>query len=143
VYTERGSFNTITGDELNFVFEIVEPGTYRAIARTCTPNGGDDSFYVGMDDDIQAVISGYRFQGKIVEDEDGDRIYDDNFNVSWVDADDAPDLSWDLSAGVHTLRFHIRENGSMIDWVMLTNNLEQNPDELDPNYTSVDHFMLY
>ncbi len=141
-YAERGGGSSITMDELDFVFEITEPGTYRAIARTRTPSGVDDSFYVGMDDDIQTVTIGYRFEGYIELDELGVRIYDDEFHTGWVGVDGNMDLSWDLTAGVHTFRIHIREDGSMVDWVMLTNNLDQNPADLEP-VTAIDDFMLY
>jgi len=141
-YAERGGGSSITMDELNFVFEITEPGIYRVIARTRTPNGTDDSFYVGMDNDIQTTTIGYRFEGYIELDELEVRIYDDEFHAGWLGVDGNMDLSWDITAGVHTFRIHIREDGSMVDWVMLTNNLDQNPSDLEP-VTAIDDFMLY
>ena len=38
-YAEKGGGSSITMDELDFVFDVTEPGTYRVIARTRTPNG--------------------------------------------------------------------------------------------------------
>ena len=102
----------------------------------------DDSFYVGMDDDIQTTTIGYRFEGYMEFDEFEVRIYDDEFHAGWVGVDGNMDISWDLTAGVHSFRMHIREDGSMVDWVMLTNNLDQNPSDFDP-VTAIDNFMLY
>lgn len=141
VYAERGS-NTITGEELDFYFEIIEPGTYRAIARSRTPSGNDDSLFLGMDDDIGVDLPTYRYQGAFFVDAQNERIYDNDFHAGWVGVDGNADLSWELAAGVHRLRFHIREDGTQLDWVMITNNLDRNPADLEPVVSIID-FMLY
>ncbi|NPU96577.1 MAG: hypothetical protein HPY51_05105 [Candidatus Omnitrophica bacterium] len=141
-YAARGA-SAITNEELVFVFEVTEPGVYRAIGRTCTPSGSDDSFFLGMDDDIGVDLNAYRYQGTLYTDEAGNRVYDENFHIGWVTVDGDMNKSWNLTAGVHRLRIHVREDGTMLDWILITNNLDQNPADLEEPPAAVEQFMLY
>ena len=133
------SMEEITGHELDFVFEVTEPGTYRVIVNTRTPTTGSDSFYIGMDDDLGETTSAYCFRGS--------GFKDDDFHVTWLFVDGDRDKSWDLEAGIHKLRIHTRENNSQLDWIFITDNLDQDPAEFTPPPyeppTEVSHYMLY
>ena len=96
-----------------------------------------------MDEYLQAVVTGYRFFGKIVNDAQGNRIYDDLFHVSCIVVDGDPQKSWYLLPGTHRFRIHIREDGTQVDWVMITNKLDRNPNDLETPPTSIRDFMLY
>ncbi|MGI6458426.1 MAG: hypothetical protein ACOX5R_22815 [bacterium] len=138
VYATVGSGgSTIVFDNrIDYWFEVQEAGTYRVIANTRTPSGNDDSFWVTMDNE-QIVVSG------IDDSFGGSGIQDNFFHTSWVDTNNAPDLSWELDAGPHVFNLYSREDGTQIDWLVITNNLDQDPLEYQPPTTSVDEFMLY
>lgn len=126
--------------EIHFYFEVTDPGVYRAIASVRNPTNSDDSWFVAMDDDVidPSDTDSYRFQGATHLE-----MNDDEFHKMWVQTDGIEDLSWDLSAGVHYLRFGAREDGSHLDWVLITNDLEQDPEAVEPPITPVHDFMLY
>ena len=124
-------------NRLDYWFEVTEPGTYRVIARTRTPSGSDDSFWVGMDNEVLNV-SGINdgFQGSGID--------DNSFHTSWVESNNIPGMSWDLDAGVHVFNLYGREDGTQIDWLVITNNLDQDPTQATPPPdTSIGEFMLH
>lgn len=124
-------------NRIDYVFEVTEPGTYRVIANTRTISGSDDSFWVEMDG---ALIPG----NTINEAFGGSGIQDNSFHSSWVFSNTIPDLSWDLDAGVHTFNIYAREDGTQIDWLLVTNDLDQDPTTRTPaGGVGVDEFMLY
>lgn len=124
-------------NRLDYTFEVTEPGTYRVIANTRTISGSDDSFWVEMDG---APIPG----NTISEAFGGSGILDNAFHTSWVASTTFPELSWDLSAGVHTFNIYAREDGTQIDWLIITNNLDQDSTTRTPTGgVGVDEFMLY
>ncbi|MBD3267105.1 hypothetical protein GF373_10590 [bacterium] len=131
-------FNEINGNELNFVFEVQQTGTYKIVARTRTPSGEDDSFYIGMDDDIGTDNGDYRFQGAAHQ-----GIQNMEFQTVWVRTDGIEDLSWELEPGVHRFRVHIREDGTAMDWIYITDDIELDVDTFDFPVTGVWDFMLY
>lgn len=125
-------------NRLDYTFEVFEPGAYRVIARTRTPSGSDDSFWVGMDfEEITAESLDDAFSGS------GNQ--DNQFHNSWVESNNIPGMSWELDAGVHTFNLYAREDGTMIDWLIITNNLEQDPTLAVPpsDETPVAEYMLY
>lgn len=146
VYVE----NTVTNgssvsleNRIDFHFNVTEPGLYRIIANTRTPNGGDDSFWVGLDGEPPiADNNADRFTGS--------GILDNNFHTSWVTTDFDSELAWDLDAGAHVFSVYSREDGSQIDWILITNDLDQDPTTRtapddggqDPP-VSVENFSLY
>lgn len=136
---ENGA-RAINDNEMDFVFNVAQAGTYKVIASVLTPSGSDDSWYVGMDDDLFNIDADYRFQGTTHMGSNPT----DRYTQMWVRTDGIEDLSWDLQPGVHTFRMHARENGSVVDWVLITNKLTQDPAAFQPPApTSVVEFMLY
>jgi hypothetical protein len=94
-----------------FDFYVSEPGDYRIWARVLAPSGAEDSFFVAMND--------------------GNYI---NWNVpigtrwNWelVSLAGSPVL-YRLAAGMHTLNLMHREDGTRIDRLVITNNLQFTP----------------
>ena len=125
---------------MDFFFEVTEPGDYAIITNTRTPDGSSDSFWVGMDN-VPPDTAGNadRFVGS--------RTNDNDFHTSWVDTDSFPDKSWDLEAGVHVFNLYGREDGTQIDWLVITNDLDQDPLTVTPPAgeppVAVQDFMLY
>ncbi|RJP27053.1 MAG: hypothetical protein C4527_14120 [Candidatus Omnitrophota bacterium] len=123
---------------IDYHFEVVEPGPYRIIARTRTPSDSDDSFWVGMDDEPLISDNNFdRFQGS--------GIIDNSFHTSWIRTDGEPDKTWFLDAGVHVFRLYGREDNTQIDWLVITNKLDQDPLAYVPPGSEVPvlDFMLY
>ena len=117
VYATVGSGgSTIVFDNrIDYWFEVQEAGTYRVIANTRT-SGNDDSFWVTMDNE-QIVVSGIddSFGGS------GIRII--SSTPVRVDTNNAPDLSGN-STPVSVFNLYSREDGTQIDWLVITNNLD-------------------
>lgn len=99
---------------------ITEPGAYILFARVRTPanNGTDDSFFVQMDD--QAVS-----------------LWDTNVDPRWnwdkvSNRNGADPVIFNLSEGVHTLKVKLREDGTELDRLVLTNNHDYVPTNYVP-----------
>ncbi len=125
-------------NHIDYHFEVTEPGLYRIIASTRTPSPSDDSFWIAMDDELPISDDNFdRFQGS--------GIVDNSFHTSWVTTDGEPDKSWFLEAGEHVFRLYGREDGSQIDWLVITNNVDQDPNAYVPpgSDVPVQDFMLY
>lgn len=139
VYANTSPAANITYDNrLDYTFEVFEPGVYRVIASTRTPSGSDDSFWVEFD--------GAEIPGDLTIDDafGGSGIQDNAFHSSWVSSNNLPDWSWEFDAGVHTFNIMTREDGTQIDWLIITNNLDQDPTVRTPDGgTPISEFMLY
>lgn len=130
--------NITYDNRLDYTFEVFEAGTYRVIANTRTPTGSDDSFWVEFD--------GAEIPGTLTIDDafGGSGIQDNAFHSSWVSSNNIPDWSWELDAGVHTFNIMTREDGTQIDWLIITNDLDQDATVRTPDGgTAVDTYMLY
>lgn len=124
-------------NRVDYYFDVTEAGTYRIIANTRTPSGSDDSFWVGMDNEVLNVAG-------IDDAFGGSGNQDNSFHSSFVSSNNIPDMSWDLDVGVHVVNFYGREDGTQMDWLILTNDLSQDATVKEPpTGTSVDTYMLY
>ena len=138
IYAIDGETPADVENHIDYYFEVTEPGLYRIIARTRTPSGSDDSFWIGMDDELPVSDDNFdRFSGS--------GINDNAFHTSWVSTDGEPDKTWDLEAGAHVFRLYGREDGTQIDWLVITNNLDQDPLAYVPpgSDVAVNDYMLY
>lgn len=126
-----------TDNRLDFWFEVFEPGDYRIFTNMRTPDGESDSYWVGMDN--EPVVTEGNADRYV-----GSGIFDDQFHISWLVTDAEPDKSWFLDAGVHVFNIYSRESGTQIDWLVITNNLEQDPLEYTPpGYVGVSDWALF
>jgi len=130
----------ILDNRLDFYFEVTEPGDYAIITNTRTPDGSSDSFWIGMDNDEPITDGNFdRFQGSGTQDND--------FHVSWLTTDGEADKIWFLEAGVHVFNLYSRETNSQIDWLVITNDLNQDVSAYTPPPfvppAPVEDFMLY
>lgn len=140
LYANTAFRNDESINELRFYFEVSEPGLFGAIASVRNPNTSQDSWFVAMDDEFINTenTETYRFQGASHL-----GMNNEEFHKMWVRTDGIEDLTWDLTSGVHYLRFKAREEGSHLDWVLITNNFDQAPEAVEPPVTGIQDFMLY
>ena len=128
-YIEVASGNNSTGDppgDGTAAYDItVEGGVYKIIGRVITPSGGDDSFWVRI---VNAA-------GEVVE------TNTDNHGSGWVrwnsiaggaqwhwdevhsNDDDNATVEFNLSPGDHVLEIKYREDGTLLDGLVITNDL--------------------
>jgi glucuronoarabinoxylan endo-1,4-beta-xylanase len=95
-------------DQIRIVFSVTEETEYRVWGRVSTPSGDDDSFWVKMDD-AQWVLWEHIPNGA---------------GWHWDDvhgADPADAVSYQLTAGEHTLSVCMREDGALLDKVLIVN----------------------
>lgn len=101
-----------TGEKDRFRLEVTvdTAGTYSIYGRIIAPNGGDDSFWVRVNEGTW-----YRWNGLSV-----------NSAWAWIrvydsDNSDTP-VDFSFTAGVNTIDFAYREDGAWIDKIFITNS---------------------
>lgn len=95
----------------SYTFDVPADGTYYVWGRVLSPSGSDNSFFIRMDNDPAEAWGtpvGNEFQW--------DRVNMDNGGA---------DRSFNLTAGTHTLYVIQREDGTLLDKLLITD---------DPNY---------
>ncbi len=113
VTTPEGTENTSsassdTNDQLNVTFNITEPGLYKVWGRVITSNGNDDSFWVKMDENEWI---------------NWNQIPTGN-SWHWDDVHDGGqenNVKFNLTTGKHTLYISFREDGALLDKLLITN----------------------
>lgn len=102
-----------TGPALTYDVEFESSGTYYVFVRMRAPSGDSDSVHVALDDDTPVTYGGLGL---------GDEAVSGSWRWSQYVADDVADgpvtVSPD-SAGVHTLRLYMREDGTQVDKIIL------------------------
>ncbi len=100
-------------DEVQLQFNIQQAGTYYLFANVNATGGGDDSFFVGIDGDVG--------NGDEWRNNTSTR---NNWAVEWVTSQSLNNdrVEYQLSAGMHTLNWHMRESDSRVDWVGITDD---------------------
>ena len=96
-----GSAPTSSSGQISYAFNVSESGTYNLWSRVITPNGNDDSFWLQID-------GGSWFQWNNIG---------PNSSWAWEQAQ-----SYSLSAGSHTLTIAYREDGALLDKLLITNS---------------------
>ena len=103
---------------LTYDFEVTQGGEYQILASVQGLTGNDNSFWVKVDDGDwilwDVAVTGDNWQWDTVTDRDGgdQRIL------------------FDLAAGSHTLRIAMREDGTRLDQIVITNDLSLDPTTL-------------
>lgn len=95
-----------------YPFEIKEGMGYVIWGRVIAPNGGDDSFWVKVDDGEWIKWNGLTLSTSWV----WDRVH------HWEQGEDNVLKSFDLTEGKHTLYIAQRENGVRLDQLYITNS---------------------
>ncbi len=95
------------GHDASYCFTVSQPGTYQINARVFGINNLGDSFFVTIDDEpndgyLWDVQQAGRFTNDLVSDRDG-----------------ADPVQVVLDAGTHTVRVHLREDGTRLDRISL------------------------
>ena len=97
-----------TADQLIITFEVEEESLYKVWGRVITPSANDDSFWVRMDEGSWAmwnnIPSGTTWHWDDVHDGGADN-----------------NIVYDLSAGEHTLTICYREDGALLDKILISN----------------------
>ena len=97
------------GDELTYDFTLSEAGTFEMHALVSAANGGDNSFWVQIDGgdwiEWHLDVTGDTFQWQTV-----------------TDGCDQNAVSFDLGAGSHTLKIKVREDGTKLDKIVISND---------------------
>lgn len=97
------------GDELTYNFSLNEGGVFEMYALVSAANGGDNSLWIQIDggDWIQwhLTVTGDSFEWQSV-----------------TDGFDHNEVSFDLAAGNHTLTIKVREDGTKLDKIVITDD---------------------
>jgi len=102
-----------SGGSAKYYFEVAKAGNYIIWGRVLAPNGTSDSFYVSMDGGAEST-------------------WDTTISTKWVwkkvsHRDGANPVTYNLSAGKHTLVFKRREDGAKLDEFIITDDLSFKP----------------
>lgn len=108
-------------DFAEYCVTVPAAGEYRIDATVWSPNSSDDSFYVTIDDSAPALWDMSRQPGFVVD------------SVSNRGGDNP--VTWNLTAGDHTIRFHHREDGAGIDKFTLVLAVPPTPTPIPPTPT--------
>jgi hypothetical protein len=119
------AFGSRRGQEgsATFVFDVDAPGRYVIWGRVVAPDDKANSFYASVDGGAEVVWDAPR------RDPGRDARWWSWDPVSARDLDGRPvdPLLFDLQPGRHTLRLRIREPGTRLDAILVTNDLAHRP----------------
>ena len=116
---------------VQFTFEVDRAGEYVVWGRVIGKGGNDNSFYVAMDDGPEGRWD--------VLDDDGEADVDD---WTWLPVASRREersvvLRYQLEEGTHTLRVRNREDGTRLDRLLITDDLEYAPEGRGPALKAV------
>lgn len=103
-----------TSPHLDFEVAFQKTGTYHVWVRAWGPDGSGDSAHAGLDG--QAIATCDRMQG-----------WTNVYAWSKATMDTAPATFDVTSAGVHVVNFYMREDGLIVDKIVLTTNANYTP----------------
>lgn len=111
-------YSTIpSGNELTYDFSVGQAGTYEMHALVSALNGGDNSFWVAIDDgewvQWHLTVTNGQWQWQTV-----------------TNGFDQTAVTFDLSEGNHTLRIKVREDGTKLDKIVITNDFDLDLDSV-------------
>lgn len=95
------------GGKAEYSFEVRKAGRYKVYGRVIAPTAGSDSFYISIDNRPQ-----YTWDLP----ENPDWVWQ---VVTKVGTDDRNDLTFELEAGKHILKIGNREDGTMLDVLVI------------------------
>jgi len=121
------SSNPPTDGHATYVFQV-KGGIYKIIGRVIAPSGTDDSFWCRIEGATTNTInhsSGWVRWG-----------VDNGSNWHWAEVesmdDDDQTVEFTLAAGTYTLEVAYREDGTLLDRFLITDNLDLAPVTLSP-----------
>ena len=94
-------------DRIDFSINIEQAGQYRVDATAFGSSGSNNSFHVGVDGDLANTIA-WGFPST------------SSYELDAVSSSAQDPVLFNLSAGVHTLNFYLREDGARLDRIELT-----------------------
>ena len=102
-----------SGGSAKYSFEVSKAGYYIIWGRVLTANNKDDSFFVSVDGGSES-------------------LWETTISTKWVwdkvsHRGGADPVTYNLSAGKHTLLIKQREDGSKLDEFIITDDLNFNP----------------
>ncbi len=110
--------NTGGGGFVQMRFRVTQPGNYKIIGRGYTTDGFSNSFFVSMDGSAELEW----------------HLADESPMWTWdiVDNGSAPDpippaYIYNLTAGEHVIKFRTREDGTKLDKILITNDVNYHP----------------
>jgi glucuronoarabinoxylan endo-1,4-beta-xylanase len=108
-YQKMDSASADTADHMIFNFHVSESGPYKVWGRVIDTTADDDSYWVRMDDDTvwagwNNIVTGTNWH------------WDDVHNWS----NENP-VIWQLDTGMHSLSICMREDGTLLDKIYITN----------------------
>jgi hypothetical protein len=125
----------VTGDDIDHTggvaisFNIPAAGTYAVWGLVAAWDGNSDSFWVKIDgadpDEDPQETQNTHFRWGV---EQGNDWHWDRIN-QWLDGGTF-EREWELSAGANTLSVLTREAACMLDYVLITDNLSENVDDI-------------
>ncbi len=121
IYAPNGSGDDSSPGTIlaSYEVEIAQEGDYVLLGRVIAPGGSDDSFWIQIDDG----------QDNLWDVQIGDSWHWDEVN----NRGGANPVVFNLTAGTHILKVKVREDGTEIDKLLLTNVVSFRPSgEGDP-----------
>ncbi len=143
------SGGTMEDQELTFELNVLEDGTYYIFANTRSESNQTDSFYIGFDVEFPGLSTGsendhfaYAVSGEGEFERAWQLLFEEGERF-WNTLDEP--RPHELTAGLHTLNWHSREQQAKVDWIAITTDPTLDIDAvLEPGQdTSVNNFMLY
>jgi len=122
-----------TDGHATYVFQV-KGGVYKIVGRVIAPSGTDDSFWV-------------RIQGATTQTANDPSGWvrwgvDNGSTWHWADVesmdDDGQTVHFTIPAGTYTMELAYREDGTLLDAFLLTDNLDIDPRALLPDGVSSD-----
>ncbi len=108
--------SNLTGDQMHFPIDVQQAGTYYIFAKVQAYSQAYDSFYIGIDGDVE-----YRDEDLFLFPE----IYDQWIRTIVTTGEDRTPRAFELSAGDHTINWHAGDRRAQLDWIVITD---------DPNF---------
>jgi len=101
-----GNSNTVINpaNRVDYTFDIAQAGLYQVNTSIYAEGSPDNSFFVGLDNDLTAAFRWNIFVNRVYRE---DAVAN---NTAGIDP-----FFFDLSAGIHTLSFYHREDGARLD----------------------------
>ncbi len=147
-------FGEWSRQEMQFDIEITEAGLYSVFAKQDTLSGWADSYYITFDEQnpfgpespfTNAFLDSsndLRWQPSQGDPAGSPEI----FLRELISLDGGVDF-WELDAGVHTFRMACREPLGILDWILITQDFEQDITQFEPPETEppvgIHDFMIY
>jgi len=109
-YTRDG---VLTGDQIQFPIDVQQAGTYYIFAKVQAYSQTYDSFFVGIDGDIE-----YGDEDLFLFPE----VYGEWVRTIVTSGEDRTPRAFELSAGEHVINWHAADRRAKMDWILITDD---------------------